>query len=313
MEDKIMKTEKSMVRNVFFGFLLVAIVVVGLVLVNNKNNEIDQLHQNYSDLNSLYEERDSLVNDMAGTFDEIEENLTFVKNKRNQLQLDTKEGVKNEKEAIVADIKLMNTMLEESSKKIESLNKKLKSSGIEINSFKKRMARLNQTIEEQNESMAELQAQLEEKDFQLEERENQIAEMDDQLAQLQTNVEQQEDSIELKSQIITQKEDELNKAYFASGTYKELKENGVVEKNGGFLFFGKNESLQENLNEDYFTQLDTRSTDVFPLFADKVEVISEHPDSSYSYVYENDKIAYLKIENPEEFWKITKYAVVQVK
>jgi len=83
-----MKTEKSMARNVFLGFILVALVVLGIVLVNNKNSEIDRLNQNYSDLSSLYEERDSLVNDMAGTFDEIEKNLTFVKNKRNQLQLD---------------------------------------------------------------------------------------------------------------------------------------------------------------------------------------------------------------------------------
>jgi len=207
----------------------------------------------------------------------------------------------------------MNTMLEESSKKIESLNKKLNASGIEINSFKKRIAQLNRSVEEQNESMAELQNQLEEKDFQLKERENQIAEMDEHLAELETNIEQQEDSIELKSQIITEKDNKLNTAYFASGTSKELKENGVIEKEGGFLFFGKNETLQENLNEEYFTQLDTRSTDVIPVFSKKVEVISEHPDSSYSYVYEDDKIAYLKIDNPEEFWKITKYAVVQVK
>jgi DNA repair exonuclease SbcCD ATPase subunit len=308
-----MKTEKSMVRNALIGFLIVALVVVGFVLIKNKNSEIDQLNEKYSDLNSLYEERDSLVNEMAGTFDEIEKNLTFVKNKRSQLQLDTKEGAVNEKEAIVADIKLMNEMLDESSKKIESLNEQLKSSGLEIKSFKNRIAALNKSVEEQNAQIAEFKNALDEKDFQLKEREIQIAEMDEQLAGLETDIQQKTDSLELKAQIITEKIDELNKAYFASGTFKELKENGVVEKNGGFLFLGKNETVQDDLNENYFTQLDKRSTDVFPLFTKKAEVISEHPDSSYSYIYEDDKIAYLKIEDPEEFWKITKYAVVQVK
>jgi hypothetical protein len=42
-------------------------------------------------------------------------------------------------------------------------------------------------------------------------------------------------------------------------------------------------------------------------------VISEHPVSSYSLVEENGQIAYLQIDNPEEFWKISKYAVIEVK
>ena len=313
MEDTIMKTEKSMVRNVLFGFFVVALVIIGYVLIKNKNTEIEQLNAQYSDLSTLYEERDSLVNEMAGTFDEIEKSLTFVNNKRSQLKLDTDEGSANEVESMIADIKLMNTMLEESSKKIENLEKKINSSGIEINSFRKKIAQLNQNIEEQNKNIAELQAVVEEKNFQIKERDNQIAQLDEQVTLLENNVAEKADSIQMKSEIITEKENEMNKAYFASGTFRELKENGVVEKNGGFLFLGRNESIREDLNEDYFSQLDKRNTDVFPIFSKKAEIISEHPDSSYSYIYEDDKIAYLKIEDPEEFWKITKYAVVQLK
>jgi chromosome segregation ATPase len=309
-----MKTEKkSLFTKIAVGVLFVFAVVLGIVLISNKNSEIEKLNEQYTNLNDLYEERDSLVNDMAKTFDEIEENLTFVQNKRNQLRIDTEEGVENEKEAIVADIKLMNTMLEESSKKIDSLNERLKSSGIQINSFKNRIARLSKEVDQQNASIAKLETSLEERDYQIEEQQTQIAQLDEKVEVLQTNVMQKEDSLELKSQIITQKENELNKAYFASGTFKELKENGVVTRDGGFLFLGRNEKLQENLNEAYFTELDKRNTDVFPIFSKKAEVISEHPDSSYSYIYDEEQIAYLKIENPDEFWKITKYAVVEVK
>ena len=250
---------------------------------------------------------------MSNTLEEIERSLTFVKNKRKELKRDNTEGMVNEKEAMVADIRLMNHMLEESSKKIEKLEKKLNASGIEMVSFKKRIARLQQSIEEQNENIAELKTKLKEKDMVIEERDVQIAEMDDRLTEMENSIRNKEDSIELKTQIITEKENELNKAWFASGTHKELKENGVIEKEGGFLFLGRNETIHEDLNENYFSQLDARNTDVFPIFSKKAEVISEHPDSSYSYIYEDDKIAYLKIENPEEFWKITKYAIVQVK
>ena len=71
--------------------------------------------------------------------------------------------------------------------------------------------------------------------------------------------------------------------------------------------------LMEDLNETYFTEIDKRSTDVFPVFSKKVEMISQHPDSSYKFIYDNDLIAYVKIENPDEFWKLTKYAVIELK
>jgi len=118
-----MKTEKSMIKNVMFGFLLVALVVIGLVLINNKNSKIENLNKQYVDLNSMYSERDSLVNEMSSTFEEIEKSLTFVKNKRSELQLDNTEGTVNEKETMVADIRMMNQMLEESSKKLRKWRK----------------------------------------------------------------------------------------------------------------------------------------------------------------------------------------------
>ena len=121
------------------------------------------------------------------------------------------------------------------------------------------------------------------------------------------------DSLLMKAQTIEQKDNELNKAYFAIGTFKELKDNGVVQKEGGFLGIGRNEKITENLNDGYFTEIDKRSTDVFPVFSKKVEMISQHPDSSYRYIYDDDQIAYVKIENPDEFWKMTKYAVLELK
>src|SRR5690606_23582766 len=107
---------------------------------------------------------------------------------------------------------------------------------------------------------------------------------------------------------------ELNKAYWVQGTFKELKENEVLEKEGGFLgFIGKNKTIKKNLNVESFTELDIRETEIIPLNAKKVEMISEHSDNSYRLIYQDDLVSYLKIENPEEFWKLTRFAVIEVK
>lgn len=301
-----MKTEKKSVMIGISVVLLLAVVIVAGIIISNKTNEIEQLNTQNTDLNMTIEERDSLVNEMASTFDEIEQNLTFVRDKRGQLALSQGEGNENQKELLVADIKLMNEMLEESSKKIDELDKKLKASGVEIKSFRNKIAQLNKNIEEQNNSIQMLQTQIAERD-------TKIAEMDLQMVQLHSDIASKVDTIVEKSQIIVAKDNELNKAYFASGTLKELKEHGVVTREGGFLGLGKSNAVPDNLNDSYFTELDQRSTRTLPLFAKKAEFISEHPDSSYSFVFEDDKIAYLQIEDPEEFWKISKYAILAVK
>ena len=292
-----MKTVKnSRVRNVSIIVFFAALIVIGLFVIINKEKKFDELSTRYSDLNAMYEQRDSLVNDFNNTFDEIEKNLTFVKNKRTQLSIGNEEGNPSQKETVVADIKLMNTMLEESSKKIDDLEKKLKDSGISIKSFKNKIALLTKNIEEQNASIEKFQADLKQRD-------EQIAQMDEQVASLTSDVQakdnalvMKDDSLKMKSEIITKKDDEMNKAYFAMGTYKELKDNGVVKKDGGFLGLGRSQTIQPNLKDSSFTEVDKRSTDVFPIFSKKVEMISQHPDSSYRYIYDNDQIAYLKIE-----------------
>ncbi|HKI87388.1 MAG TPA: hypothetical protein VKA38_00080 [Draconibacterium sp.] len=302
-----MKTKKKLlIERIIIAVLVLAIIVSGVIILNKKSQTIQDLSVQKTDLNSTLESRDSMVNELVSTFNEIEDSLTFINKKRGQLKLETREANPNRKEAILADISLMNKMLEASSKKIDELNEKLKSSGINIRSFKNRIAKLTQNIEEQNNNILALKTELEKRD-------SKIAEMDQQVTQLETNIALKSDSLMQKSQVIAEQDSELNKAFFASGTVKELEENGVLIREGGFLGIGKHPELKDNLNSTYFTELDRRNTLSFPIFSKKAKVITEHPDSSYRFVYQDDLIAYLEIENPSEFWKVSKYAVIEVK
>jgi peptidoglycan hydrolase CwlO-like protein len=308
-----METER---KSVIIGITVVLLVLValatGLIIFKDKA-QIEQLYQQNEKLSSTIEVRDSLVNEMTNTFDEIEQNLTFVRNKRDQMISVPQEGGQNSKEILVADIKLMNEMLEESSKKIEELDKKLSASGVQIKSFKNKIAQFTKNIEEQDNLIQQLKAELEDRDYK-------ISQMDRTIVELRGDIAVKDDSIQTKSQVIaeksrtiTEKENQLNKAYFVAGTVNQLVQNGVLDKEGGLLGIGKNKTISDNLNESYFTQLDIRNANQIPINKKKAKLISEHPNNSYRLVEENDKIAYLEIENPEEFWKITKYAIVETK
>ena len=308
-----METERKSIMNRIPAIVILLVIVIAGIIILNKKTQIERLSLQNENLNATIELRNSLINEMSGTFDEIEENLTFIRNKRDQLVLTPQEGFQNQKEVLVADIKLMNEMLEENSKKIEALDKKLKTSGIEIRSFKNKIAQLNKNIAEQSNSISQLKHEVEQRNYK-------IAEMDAQMARLQDDIAAKDDSIVRKSQIIAdksrailEKENEINKAYFAAGTHKELVKKGVLSKESGFLGIGKNSTIRNDINESYFKKLDIRNTSQFQINTRKAKLISEHPVNSYRLVEENDKIAYLEIENPEEFWKLTKYAIVETK
>ncbi len=287
-----------------------ALLIIGgfatMHVLNQKDAQIQSLTMEKGNLNLAVQKKDSVVNDLENTFTEIEDNMTFIKDKRNQISMMQAEGGKNKKQMIVDDVKLMNTMLEESSKKMAELQEKLSRSGMNLKSYEKRLQNLTATIESQNNEIAGLKKEIEGKNANL-------ADLNTKVQNLNTNIQQQADSINFKQKQIVDKTDKLNTAHFALGTFKELKKEGILDREGGILGIGGGKAIQGNFNSKYFTDLDIRKTKTIKLNAKKARVISEHPSSSYKLVEENGQIAYLEIENPEEFWRISKYAVIEVK
>ncbi len=302
------KTKKAQIAGLILASVVVIVTAIaGYQLYNQKVDEVKNLQSENQNVNQTLQERDSLVNEFVTAMNDIEDNLKFIKDKRQQLSLETeKEGGRNQKQAIIDDISLMNEMLDKSSKHINDLEKKLKNSGFEISSLKKRIAKLNENVEEQNIQIAELRKNIEEKDIML-------ATMNVKMDSMQVAIVQKADTLQIKQQLIDQGTIDMNRAYVAYGTYKDLKEKGLLTKEGGFLWLGRHTSLKENFDDENFTELDIRDTQNIPIFSNKVKVISEHPDSSYSFVEEDGQIAYLHIDNPNEFWKISKYAVIELK
>ncbi|WP_163714736.1 Cbp1 family collagen-binding glycoprotein adhesin [Mangrovibacterium lignilyticum] len=299
--------DKKQIKTLVIAAVVFVVAIIGGVYVyTQKEAQLNSMASEKSDLFEQMQVKDSLLNDMEDTFAEIENNLTFIKEKRSQLSIQDAEGVQNQKQELVADIALMNTMLEESSKKITDLEAKLKKSGINLRSFEKRIAALNESINTQNTQIAELKQIIEQKDFQL-------AEFDAKVTELNDAMMVQNDSLTHESERLVERTNQMNTGHVAYGTYKELRDKGLLTKEGGILGIGANKVINGSFDEDYFTSLDIRDTKIIPLHTQKAQVISEHPTDSYSLVEEDGQIAYLQIDNPDEFWKVSKYAVIEVK
>jgi hypothetical protein len=245
--------------------------------------------------------RDSMINDWLVTFDEIEKNLNVIKEKEKLLTVKSSdtEVSKNRKEQILDDIKSINTLIDENKKKIARLNAQLKESGGTIKGLQDRIAVLEESMRQYESEIAELNTTLVSKD--------------NEIGQLNNNVIALNDTITIKEERISEQTGKLHQAFLASGTYKDLKEKGIVIKEGGFLGLGRKQFLVEDFSDSSFTEIDITSLTTIPVNSKDVRLITEHPSDSYKLIKENDKqIAYISITNPEEFWKITKYAVVEI-
>lgn len=287
--------------------IMVVIAVYELYLIRQKTDQLTQMETQNFNLSENIQDRDSVINDFVSTFNEIDENLTFIHQRRNQLTLEaSKEINSNRKSEILADIRLMDSMLVASSKHIEELEKRLKDSGVRMRSFENRIASLNQTITQNTAEMEELRRVVEEKDFQ-------IAELSTRLDQYQTELDVKNEELYNKEMDILETNRQMNTAYYALGSYKELKEQGIVDRTGGLLGIGSTKTIQQNLQNEYFTPLDIREIKTIPIASKSAKIITEHPDDSYELIMEDGLISALVIEKPEEFWKISKYAVIETR
>jgi len=266
-----------------------------------KKKKITALELQNQDLWGQLITRDSLISDWVDLFDQVETDLQTIKEKQSLLSDMKSENVeiaKSKRETILHDIQMLNTMLEQNKKKISQLNEKLKSSGMKIAGLEKKVDELSLALEQRNQSIDSLKTYLVEKDFELAQLNTKLADTEADVAQKQTTIENQTV--------------ELHKGYLASGTYKELKEKGLIDKEGGFLWLGRTTSLRENVASKSFTEIDITQTTSIPVNSKKVELITEHPGNSYEFVKdENDLIASINIKDPNEFWRISKYAVIE--
>jgi hypothetical protein len=235
-------------------------------------------------------EKDSMINDLFGTVNRISENLRIIRTKQGQLGSAEggSEGM-NVEERIMGDIQSIDGLLAENRVLIERLRNQSKGSA---------------------KSLAELQRTVEDLDRSVSEKDEEIALVKEQLASTNSSLATLIDMYRDKSQLADLQRNELNTAWYAVGTAKELRENGVLAKEGGIAGIGGVNKLNTNdLAKGYFTRIDITRDSSIPVVAKKAKLATTHPEGSYRF---EEGAAKLVIIDPNAFWSISKYLVVVV-
>lgn len=167
--------------------------------------------------------------------------------------------------------------------------------------LKKTIEQLQARIDQQEEKINQLNDQLEKANAQ-------IAELNTQVAQGQEDLAAETAEKERAQAETIAAENEANKVYYAIGTNKELKQNGLLEKK----FLGATKVLKGDFNENYFTVGDKRKLSVINTGGKKVKIWSNMPEGSYEIVDNANGTQSVKILNPASFWSLTPFLIIQI-
>ncbi|WP_421872188.1 hypothetical protein [Marinoscillum sp.] len=290
---------------------LLSAAAIGMVAVLGLSScdkqERERLQAQADSLEYKLQERDSAFNNIMNVMADVEAQIDDIKKQEN-LVVNNSSGdfSSNEKDQMVDDLKRINSLINDANSKVASLSSQLENSNFELNAFKKRVQNMKADLATRETAIARLQEELELKD-------TQIAELNTEVNSLVTRVQLQTETIEVQNQELIKREDHLNTAYFAVDTEKKLRDEGLITKEGGFLWIGRTTELQEDAAQTKFTEVDIQNTKKFYVDSDKMEIVTEHPSDSYKLVNEEGKVKYLEVTNPAKFWKISKYLVISVK
>ena len=258
--------------------------------------DLSNIVQNDS-LQKIIAQRDQEINDMVGMLNDVEEGFRAI-NKAEERVTIAKEGEgQNKQEQIKENIQFIQQRMQQNRELIAKLQQQMRESSFKSSELKRTVDNLIKQMEEKDEQLKQLRAELAAKDIH-------IAELDQTISDLNTNMSDLKTESEQKTQTINSQDKQLNTAWFAFGTKKELKAQNILVK-------GK--VLQGNFNKSYFTKIDIRVEKEIKLYSKSAKILTMHPSSSYSLTTDAKDQYVLRITNPDIFWSTSKYLVIQVK
>jgi len=249
-----------------------------------------QLEEDQRRVTETVAQRDSTINELFGTFNRISENLRTIRAKQGGLMAPAggTDGGANMEQRIMDDLAQIDALLEENKTLIAKLRSQSRSSAARITELERTIVELESTISAKNAEIDTLKEELSSAN-----------------SSLATLIDMYRD----KSQLADMQRGEMNTAYYLVGTAKELKEKGVLTKEGGVAGIGSvNRLNMAGLPREQFTTVDLTGTPEIVIGAKKAKLATSHPEGSYRL----EGASKLVITDAEKFWSVSKYLVIEV-
>ena len=250
-------------------------------------------------LMQVISQRDAELDEIMGTVNEINEGFRQINEAQGRVTSEAANGEgANMKTQIQENIQFIQQTLQQNREQLEKLKTRLKNSTFEGTKLKETIDQLTAQLEEKSAQIEALQSELASKNITIEEQTQKIE-------QLNTNVTELTTQNEEKAKVVAEQDKQLNTAWFVFGTKSELKEQNILNKK---------EVLKDGaFNKNYFTEIDNRTQKEIKLYSKSAKLLTSHPSGSYTLAKDAKGQYVLKINNPNTFWSVSRYLIIQVK
>ena len=281
-------------RKLTFLFIMMSLLILSSCSENNKQAEeeaqkLEELRSQYEEVISFNDSLLMLMTDIYNGIDSINAQEGFLYN--------LNPGERSSRRAEVRkNLSSIKARMAQNKEALADMESKLRAKGQENSVLLNTIEQMKERIAKQDEKILAL-----ENDLAI--AQEIIVNLSDQVAQSQQIIEDQMIANAEVTNAYIESENQANTVYYAIGTNKELKQNGLLEKK----FLGQTKVLRGDFNTSYFTKADKRNLTQINTGAKKVKIWTNMPENTYKI--ENGVI---KIFNPDEFWSLSKYLVIQV-
>ncbi len=275
---------------------IIPIFIIATISCENYSEENEQLKVELENLQNKSIEQDALIDEFGETMLLIQKNLSEIREREiniEEMSSSSKEKMRNVENEVMDDLQAISLKMEESKSTIERMNKTIQTLGGQNSKLKKVIDNLTYEIAQKDSSIVVLRQNLEKSNFR-------IAEIQGQMDVLR----------EKKERELTQKENELNRAYYIMGDYKTLEDKNIVDKTGGFIGIGRVKTLNSDLDKSSFTETDKRNLERLVVESKKAELLTTHPADSYEWEMEDKFVKALLIKDKAAFWRSTSSIVI---
>jgi len=301
---------QSIIKNVIIFSLSLLLLFVGFIAFQ-QNRENTKLIADYQ------LERNASEAYINQTFQTIEDNLAEIRIREGVIESNLEnpetDGNMSPEEKIQNEIKMIEQIMEQNKALVAELNVKVDSKNADLVKYKNTIAQANKKLDSYKEEVANLMTMNEGLQSDLNTAKNNYSDLEGDYQTKVNEVDSTYQVIDNQLSELQKKDIEMNTVFYTVGSYKELSEENLVDKEGGLLGIGAAKVLTDNVDRNKLVKVDKREVKEIPIHGKKVELVTKHDITSYEIVMNNDRAEKLVIKDPESFWRDSKYLVILVK
>ena len=287
------------------------ILAVGVIISCNPNDaNLGRLQEENDSLHTILDQNDSVLNSIHGTYGDIASNLSTIESKKAHINELVSKGklTKEQKELILIEMDSINLLLNTNKQKVVELENNVpkevaNKSGLGhiIRGMNAENSAEVEGVEDMKRNLAQISSDFSDlfEDYVYQEAEN--MEMQEKLSSTSSELKAAQENLETtKARLYT--------GWYVKGTKEDLKSKGIVYTSG----FLANKEVNEDFDKSLFSKVNILDFKELILDGKKAVIITTHPSESYEFQGIKKKMDRLLITNPEKFWSVSKFLIIEI-